>query len=109
MAAVLENAVCTAKWSADGIATACKTAGSCCTGLSLAASGSAVADTKTVCVLQGTLVTAAITLTADQKTAAGAGITSTTVYAATACPAYTAGASSLAVSAAALATAVYMM
>ena len=67
MALVLENAVCTAKWTADStVATSCKTAGSCCTSLSLSSGGPAVASTETVCVLQGALTTVSITLTAGQ-------------------------------------------
>ena len=108
MADIIENAVCTAKWTADGAVGSCKTAGSCCTSISAAASSTTVISTsKTICVLQGTLVTAAITLTTAQQGLANSG--DIPVFATAACPAYTAGASTLAVSAAALATAVYMM
>ena len=110
MATVAENAVCTAKWTADStVTTSCKTAGSCCVGVSLSSGGAAESNSNLLCVVQGALTTVSITLTADEQTKAGTGITAVTVYPATACPAYTAGASTLAVSAAALATAVYMM
>ena len=108
MADILASDVCTAKWTTDGAAGSCKTAGSCCVGIALTASQStAIASSKTICVPADTAVTKAITLTADQNTAAAAG--NVNVFSIAACPVYTAGASTLAVSAAALATAVYMM
>ena len=100
-ATIVQYAICTT-------AAVCAAAGSCCTGF--AASASTAVGTNLVCWNAGTAAaTGAViplvanTITSSNVDAAGKG------YLLTACPAATTGSSTLAVSAAVAATAVYMM
>ena len=107
MANIADKAVCTATTAVAG---GCSGVGSCCLGFAATAStATAVANSALVCFPAGNAVTAALAMTADQNAAAYATTTAAgNIYPITACAAAS-GASTLAVSAAALATAVYMM
>ena len=62
MAAVVNLAECTAKWSADGIATACKTAGACCTTFAATTASTTATGTKTICIPPDTLASKSLTI-----------------------------------------------
>merc|ERR1712127_48718 len=89
-------------------ATKCTSAGACCAGFTKVTAVADVPANVVICIPAGTTVATAMTIptqtgiTADKLTA-GKG------YPLAACPAATTGASALAVSAVAAATAVYMM
>ena len=104
---IADKAVCTETTAITG---GCSGVGSCCLGFAATAStATAVANSVLVCFPAGNAVTAALAMTADQNLAAYTTATiAGNIYPITACAAAS-GASTLAVSAAALATAVYMM
>merc|ERR1712127_650413 len=86
----------------------CTAAGACCAGFTKV---TAVADTPVsvkICIPAGTLVATAMTIPLQTGILAG-NLTDGKGYPLAACPAATTGASALAVSAVAAATAVYMM
>ena len=86
----------------------CTTAGACCAGFSKT-SGTAVTPLMPViCIPPSTAITVAMPIT-TQTGIATTDLTSGKGYALVACPAVVAGASTLAVTAVAAATAVYMM
>ena len=104
---IADKAVCTETTAITG---GCSGVGSCCLGFAAAASTTtAVTGSALVCFPAGNAVTAALAMTDAQNALAYATTTAAgNIYPISACAAAS-GASTLAVSAAALATAVYMM
>ena len=103
MSKAADLALCTTAGTAG-----CTTAGSCCAKANDAASGTQTVSTAMICIPAGTAINGPL----DTKTQlVGMKYTgaATKVYALAACAKVAAGASTLAVSAAAAATAVYMM
>ena len=103
LADILDKATCTKAGIGGTTAGSCKVVTSCCATFSATTGGTAIAD-KLLCLPLGSVVATAV-VTTDTI----AGITSNNCFPVAACVAAPAGASTLAVSAAALATAVYMM
>ena len=62
MAAVVDLAVCTAAWSATGVATSCKTPGACCTTFAAATASTTATGTKTICIPPDTLASKSLTI-----------------------------------------------
>ena len=105
MANIADGAVCTVAGIGGTTAGSCTTATSCCATYAATASGAAVAS-KLICFPLNTKKAVSYTVTALD---ADTGLTSKAAFPIADCAAATTGASTLAVSAAALATAVYMM
>ena len=98
---IANAALCT---ETTAIAGGCLTVGSCCLGFADVTGGTPQIGVLLMCFPAGNAVSTSMTVTSGLGGAAA-----TTVYPITACAAAGSGASTLAVSAAALATAVYMM
>ena len=62
MADILASGVCTAKWTADGAAGSCKTAGSCCLAFAEGSASTTKVGTKLVCFPAGNLAATVVTI-----------------------------------------------
>ena len=104
MALVADKATCTTAGVGGTTPTSCKIVTSCCALISASSGGDKTTGDAMICLPAGSITSVAV-ITPDTIT----GIDNFKCYPVADCPAATAGASTLAVSAAALATAVYMM
>ena len=105
MANIADLAVCTVAGIGGTTAGSCTTKTSCCALISATAGGAKLTAGTLLCLPVGSVTTTAVLNTGDAIT----GITDKKCYPVADCKAASTGASTLAVSAAALATAVYMM
>ena len=65
MADILASGICTAKWTADGPAGSCKTAGSCCLAFAENTTGTAKVGVNLVCFPAGNLAATVVTIDAN--------------------------------------------